>query len=79
VSTTAQEAKNPQRDLPIGIIASLLICTILYISVAGVLTAWLHWQDVNIEAPIARAFLDRGLTTASHVVTLGALAGTDPA
>ena len=75
VSTTAQEAKNPQRDLPIGIIASLLICTILYISVAGVLTGMVHWQDVNIEAPIARAFLDRGLTTASHIVTLGALAG----
>src|ERR1700726_1069294 len=75
VSTTAQEAKNPQRDLPIGIIASLLICTILYISVAGVLTGMVHWQDVNIEAPIARTFLDRGLTTASHVVTLGALAG----
>jgi basic amino acid/polyamine antiporter, APA family len=75
VSTTAQEAKNPQRDLPIGIIASLLICTILYVSVAGVLTGMVHWQDVNIEAPIARAFLDRGLTTASHIVTLGALAG----
>src|SRR5258708_4020438 len=75
VSTTAQEAKNPQRDLPIGIIVSLLICTILYIAVAGVLTGMVHWQDVNIEAPIARAFLDRGLTTASHVITLGALAG----
>jgi APA family basic amino acid/polyamine antiporter len=75
VSTTAQEAKNPQRDLPIGIIASLLICTILYIAVAGVLTGMVRWQDVNIEAPIARAFLDRGLSTASHIVTLGALAG----
>ena len=75
VSTTAQEAKNPQRDLPIGIIASLLICTVLYIAVAGVLTGMVHWQDVNIEAPIARAFLDRGLMTASHIVTLGALAG----
>ena len=47
----------------------------LYISVAGVLTGMVHWQDVNIEAPIARAFLDRGLTTASHIITLGALAG----
>src|SRR5712691_8105001 len=75
VSTTAQEAKNPQRDLPIGIIVSLLICTILYIAVAGVLTGMVHWQEVNIEAPIARAFLDRGLSTASHVITLGALAG----
>jgi basic amino acid/polyamine antiporter, APA family len=75
VSTTAQEAKNPQRDLPIGIIASLLICTVLYILVAGVLTGMVRWQDVNIEAPIALAFMDRGLITASHIITLGALAG----
>ena len=75
VSTTAQEAKNPQRDLPIGIIVSLLVCTLLYIGVAGVLTGMVRWQEVNIEAPIARAFLDRGLSTASHVITVGALAG----
>lgn len=75
VSTTAQEAKNPQRDLPIGIIASLLICTVLYIAVAAVLTGMVPWREVNIEAPIARAFLDRGLTSASHIITLGALAG----
>jgi APA family basic amino acid/polyamine antiporter len=75
VSTTAQEAKNPQRDLPIGIIASLVICTVLYISVAAVLTGMVPWREINIEAPIARAFLDRGLTTASHIITLGALAG----
>jgi APA family basic amino acid/polyamine antiporter len=75
VSTTAQEARNPQRDLPIGIIASLLICTALYIAVAGVLTGMVPWRDVNIEAPIARAFLDRGLVGPSHIITLGALAG----
>ena len=75
VSTTAQEAKNPQRDLPLGIILSLLLCTALYILVAGVLTGMVPWQQVNIEAPIARAFMDRGLTTASHVITVGALAG----
>ncbi len=75
VSTTAQEAKNPQRDLPIGIILSLMICTALYILIAGVLTGMVPWQDVNIEAPIARAFMDRGLTGASHIITLGALAG----
>jgi APA family basic amino acid/polyamine antiporter len=75
VSTTAQEAKNPQRDLPIGIILSLVVCTILYILVAGVLTGMVPWQEVNIEAPIARAFMDRGLTTASHIITVGALAG----
>src|SRR5579883_1015095 len=66
VSTTAQEAKNPQRDLPIGIITSLVVCTVLYIAVAAVLTGMVPWREVNIEAPIARAFLDRGLTTASH-------------
>ncbi len=75
VSTTAQEAKNPQRDLPIGIIASLLVCTALYILVAAVLTGMVPWREVNIEAPIARAFLDRGLVGASHIITLGALAG----
>ena len=75
VSTTAQEARNPQRDLPIGIITSLLVCTTLYILVAAVLTGMVPWQEVNIEAPIARAFLDRGLTGASHIITLGALAG----
>ena len=75
VSTTAQEARNPQRDLPIGIITSLVVCTVLYILVAAVLTGMVHWEDVNIEAPIAKAFLDRGLATASHVITVGALAG----
>src|SRR6267378_4035347 len=75
VSTTAQEAKNPQRDLPIGIIASLLICTALYIAVAAVLTGMVPWKDVNIEAPVARAFLDRGLVIPSHIITVGALAG----
>src|SRR5205823_4781786 len=75
VSTTAQEAKNPQRDLPIGIIISLIVCTALYILVAMVLTGMVPWREINIEAPIARAFLDRGLTTASHVITVGALAG----
>ena len=75
VSTTAQEAKNPQRDLPIGIITSLVVCTVLYILVAAVLTGMVPWREINIEAPIARVFLDRGLTTASHIITLGALAG----
>jgi len=75
VSTTAQEAKNPQRDLPIGIITSLAVCTILYIMVAAVLTGMVPWKEINIEAPLAVAFLDRGLTTASYLITAGALAG----
>jgi len=75
VSTTAQEARNPQRDLPIGIIASLVVCTILYILVAAVLTGMVPWKEINIEAPLAVAFLDRGLTNASYLITAGALAG----
>ncbi len=75
VSTTAQEAKNPQRDLPIGIIVSLSICTLLYIGVAAVLTGMVPWREVNIEAPISRAFLDHNLVWASNIITIGALAG----
>jgi len=75
ISTTAQEAKNPQRDLPIGIIVSLGVCTLLYVGVAAVLTGMVPWQQISIEAPIARAFLDSGLPWASDIVTLGALAG----
>ncbi|HEY6466397.1 MAG TPA: amino acid permease [Candidatus Acidoferrales bacterium] len=75
VSTTAQETKNPGRDLPIGIIASLFVCTILYIAVAAVLTGMVPWPGINIEAPLSVAFLDRGLVKASYLITAGALAG----
>jgi len=75
VSTTAQEAKNPQRDLPIGIIASLVSCTILYVLVAAVLTGMVPWKEINVEAPLSVAFLDRGLNRASYLITAGALAG----
>ena len=75
VSTTAQEAKNPQRDMPIGIILSLAICTLLYIGVAAVLTGMVYWPEINVEAPIVRAFLDRNLNSAANVITIGSLAG----
>jgi basic amino acid/polyamine antiporter, APA family len=75
VSTTAQEAKNPQRDMPIGIILSLGICTIFYIGIAAVLTGMVYWPDINIEAPIVRAFLDHNLNWAANVITIGSLAG----
>ncbi len=75
VSTTAQEARNPQRDMPIGIIASLAVCTLLYIGVAAVLTGMVYWPSINIEAPIARAFLDHNLIWAADIITVGALAG----
>jgi APA family basic amino acid/polyamine antiporter len=75
VSTTAQEAKNPQRDLPVAIISSLAVCTLLYIGIAAVLTGMVPWREINIEAPIARAFLDRNLGWAANIITAGALAG----
>jgi APA family basic amino acid/polyamine antiporter len=75
ISTTAQEAKNPQRDLPIGIIASLAICTLLYVGVAAVLTGMVPYQLVNIGAPLTHAFLDHNAGWASNIITCGALAG----
>jgi len=63
VSTTAQEAKNPQRDLPIGMIASLAICTVLYIAVAGVLTGMVHWQTNQYRGAGRCGVPGRGLTT----------------
>lgn len=75
ISTTAQEAKNPQRDLPIGIIASLGICTLLYVGVAAVLTGMVPWQLVDIGAPLTHAFLDHNIGWASDIITCGALAG----
>jgi len=76
VSTAAQEAKNPQRDMPIGILVSLAICTVLYISVAAVLTGMVPYHDLNTPAPVALA-LDRyaGLSWLSGWVKLGAIAG----
>ena len=75
VSTTAQECRNPQRDLPIGIIVSLFICTLLYVGVAAVLTGMVPWQLVNTEAPLTHAFMDHNIGWASDIITCGALAG----
>jgi len=75
VSTQAEEARNPQRDVPIGIIASLLICTVLYIAFAAVLTGMVPYDKIDIDAPVAAAFSHVGLSSAQFVITLGALAG----
>jgi APA family basic amino acid/polyamine antiporter len=75
VSTHAEEAKNPKRDVPIGIIASLVICTILYILVSGILTGMVHYEQINIDAPVSDAFGKVGLTWARFIVSLGALTG----
>jgi APA family basic amino acid/polyamine antiporter len=75
VSTHAEEARNPQRDVPIGIIASLVLCTILYILVAGVLTGMVRYQQIDIDAPVAQAFAAHGLRVAVFLISLGAVVG----
>ncbi|MFH1263999.1 MAG: amino acid permease [Pseudomonadota bacterium] len=75
VSTHSEEAKNPQRDVPIGIISSLLICTVLYIAVSLVLTGMVPYQEINIDAPVSRAFAQVGMPWAHYMIAFGALAG----
>jgi len=75
VSTAAQEAKNPQRDMPIGIIGSLLICTVLYIIVSGIATGVMSYKDLNVPDPIAVAADRAGLGWMSSLIKLGAIAG----
>jgi APA family basic amino acid/polyamine antiporter len=75
VSTHAEEARNPQRDVPIGIIASLTLCTLLYILVAGVLTGMVPYHQIDIDAPVAHAFGARGLPVAVFLISLGAIVG----
>jgi APA family basic amino acid/polyamine antiporter len=75
VSTHAEEAKNPQRDVPIGIIASLLICTVLYIAVSAVITGMVRYDKIDIDAPIPSAFASVGMPWAQLLISAGALAG----
>jgi APA family basic amino acid/polyamine antiporter len=75
VSTHAEEARNPQRDLPIGIIASLALCTLLYILVAAVLTGMVPYNQIDVDAPVARAFATRGLPAAVLLISVGAIVG----
>jgi APA family basic amino acid/polyamine antiporter len=75
VSTAAQEAKNPQRDMPISIIGSLLICTVLYILVSAVATGVMSYLDLNVPDPIAVAADHAGLSWMASLIKLGAIAG----
>ena len=75
VSTAAQEAKNPQKDMPIGIMASLGICTILYILVGAVLTGLVHYSDLNVPDPLAVAVDALGIGWLKWVVKIGAIVG----
>src|SRR6478609_412732 len=75
VSTAAQEAKNPERDMPIGILGSLVICTFLYIMVAGVLTGLVNYRNLNVPDPLAIGIDSTGVRWGSLLVKLGALMG----
>jgi basic amino acid/polyamine antiporter, APA family len=75
VSTTAQEAKNPNRDMPIGILGSLVICTVLYIAVAYVLTGIVPYDKLNVSDPIAVGIDAAGLGWLSSIVKLGIVMG----
>jgi APA family basic amino acid/polyamine antiporter len=75
ISTHAEEAKNPSRDVPIGILTSLILCTVLYIAMAAVLTGMVPYNKLNIDAPVSDAFRQVGLPWAQFLVSIGAIAG----
>lgn len=75
VSTAAQEARKPQRDMPIGILGSLIICTVLYVAVAAVLTGLVPYERLNVPDPIALGVDAIGKPWLSMLVKFGALAG----
>ncbi len=75
VSTAAQEAKNPQRDMPIGILGSLAVCTVLYIAVSAVLTGLVPYPKLNVADPIAIGVAATGLTWLTLIVKIGIIAG----
>jgi len=75
VSTATAEAKNPQRDLPFGIIFSLAFCTLVYIVVSGLLTGVVPYTDLNVSSPVAHALQLIGFNSASALVATGVIAG----
>ena len=75
VSTQAEEAKNPQRNVPIGILASLLICTVLYVAVVAVLTGMVKYDQIDEKAGVATAFAQVGLPFVDALVAAAAIAG----
>jgi len=75
VSTAAEETINPQRNLPIGIITSVIICTLVYMLVAILLTGIIHYSDLNVSSPVAYAMLHIGYPLVAGIIALGAIAG----
>lgn len=76
ISTTAEECKNPQRDLPRGMIYSLLICTILYILIALVLTGMVHFSELKVDDPLAYVFDKLNLKWISYIISISAVVAT---
>ena len=76
ISTTAEECKDPQRDLPRGMIAALLICTVLYILIALVLTGMVSYKQLNVGDPLAYVFSAVGLSKLSYVISFSAVIAT---
>src|SRR6266700_4118068 len=75
VSVHSEEAREPAKDVPVGIIASLIICTILYIAVSAVLTGMVPYKEINIDAPVVEAFKRAGLVWMQYLVAAGAMTG----
>jgi basic amino acid/polyamine antiporter, APA family len=75
VSTAAEEAKNPQKDLPFGIVTSLGFCTIVYILVAGLLTGVVKYTELNVSSPVSHALNLLGFNWASALISTGVIAG----
>ncbi|PYM13985.1 MAG: amino acid permease [Verrucomicrobia bacterium] len=77
VSTAAEETRNPQRDMPIGIIGSLIVCTVVYVAVALVLTGMVRWDQFSgVADPLAKAFSNRGMNWTAGVISFGAVFAT---
>jgi len=76
ISTTAEECKNPQRDLPKGMIYSLIICTVLYVLLALVLTGMVKYTELNVGDPLAKVFDDVGLKFVSGIIAVSAIIAT---
>ena len=75
VSTSAEETRNPARDLPLGIIGSLLVCTVLYILVTAVLTGMVSYTQLNVASPVSHAMILIGLNIAATIISVGAICG----
>jgi APA family basic amino acid/polyamine antiporter len=73
ISTAAEETKNPQRNLPIGILGGLAICTVIYVIVGAVLTGMVPYRELGVADPLAKALTGAGFTTVGWIVALGAI------